>query len=170
MLGVVASISTTLTIRTHAQQLPTKLELMRPFPPSFNIISVEWKINTGDKMSLRRNWFCRGFCDKFGLWQIRGFSKVFIKTSFKSSNCHFCCNFYLQGHCCKKVIDVGLYNITADPYEMVNLRKKFPDIVEALMTRVEFYRQSAVPPENKPIENLARITARLKGYWGPWKD
>ena len=93
-----------------------------------------------------------------------------MKTSFKSSNFHFCCNFYLQGHCCKKVIDVGLYNITADPYEMVNLRKKFPDIVEALMTRVEFYRQSAVPPENKPSESLAWIMARMKRYWGPWKD
>ena len=65
---------------------------------------------------------------------------------------------------------MGLYNITADPYEMVNLRKKFPDIVEALMTRVEFYRQSAVPPENKPSESLARIMARRKRYWGPWKD
>ncbi|CAH3186617.1 unnamed protein product, partial [Porites evermanni] len=51
-----------------------------------------------------------------------------------------------KGHCCKKVIDVGLYNITADPYEKVDLSKQFPDIVEALMTRVEFYRQSAVPP------------------------
>ena len=65
---------------------------------------------------------------------------------------------------------MGLYNITADPYEIVDLSKQFPDIVEALMTRVEFYRQSAVPPENKPTENLARITARMKGYWGLWKD
>ncbi|CAH3145265.1 unnamed protein product, partial [Porites evermanni] len=75
-----------------------------------------------------------------------------------------------KGHCCKKVIDVGLYNITADPYEIVDLSKQFPDIVEALITRVEFYRQSAVPPENKPSESLTRITARMKGYWRPWKD
>ena len=68
------------------------------------------------------------------------------------------------------MFDVGLYNITADPYEIVDLSKQFPDIVEALMTRVEFYRQSAVPPENKPSESLAWIMARMKGYWGPWKD
>ena len=35
----------------------------------------------------------------------------------------------------------------------VDLSKQFPDIVEALMTRVEFYRQSAVPRENKPSES-----------------
>ena len=65
---------------------------------------------------------------------------------------------------------MGLYNISADPYEMVNLRKKFPDIVEALMTRVEYYRQGVVPPEKKPSESIARILARMKGYWIPWKD
>ncbi|KAM7431612.1 hypothetical protein ABFA07_017850 [Porites harrisoni] len=75
-----------------------------------------------------------------------------------------------KGHCCKNVIDVGLYNITADPYEMVNLRNKFPDIVEALMTRVEYYRQGVVPPEKKPSVRKARKTARRKGYWGPWED
>ena len=53
---------------------------------------------------------------------------------------------------------------------MVNLRKKFPDIVEALMTRVEYYRQGVVPPKNKPSESIARIMARMKGYWIPWKD
>ena len=65
---------------------------------------------------------------------------------------------------------MGLYNISADPYEMVNLRNKFPDIVEALMTRVEYYRQGVVPPEKKPSESKARKMARRKGYWGPWKD
>ena len=65
---------------------------------------------------------------------------------------------------------MGLYNISADPYEMVNLRKKFPDIVEALMTRVEYYRQGVVPPENQPSESIARIMARMKGYRVPWKD
>ena len=65
---------------------------------------------------------------------------------------------------------MGLYNITADPYEMVNLRKKFPDIVEALMTRVEYYRQGVVPPEKKPSVRKAWKTARRKGYWGPWED
>ena len=65
---------------------------------------------------------------------------------------------------------MGLYNITADPYEMVNLRKKFPYIVEALMTRLEYYRQGVVPPENKPSESIATIMARMKGYWIPWKD
>ena len=48
---------------------------------------------------------------------------------------------------------MGLHNNTADPYEMVDLSKQFPDIVEALMTRVEFYRQSDVPRENKPSES-----------------
>ena len=60
--------------------------------------------------------------------------------------------------------------ITADPYEMVNLRKEFPDIVEALMTRMEYYRLGVVPPQNKPSERIARIRARMKGYWVPWKD
>ena len=45
MLGAVTSISTTLTTRTHAQQLPTKLtqlcwELMRPFPSKTLILSL----------------------------------------------------------------------------------------------------------------------------------
>ena len=53
---------------------------------------------------------------------------------------------------------------------MVNLRNKFPDIVEALMTRVEYYRQGVVPPEKKPSVRKARKTALRKGYWGPWED
>ena len=53
---------------------------------------------------------------------------------------------------------------------MVNLRNKFPDIVEALVTRVEYFRQGVVPPEKKPSVGKARKTARRKGYWGPWED
>ena len=58
---------------------------------------------------------------------------------------------------------MGLYNISADPYEMVNLRKKFPDIVEALMTRVEYYRQGVVPPQEQAFREYSEDIGSYEG-------
>lgn len=66
------------------------------------------------------------------------------------------------------LVDVALYNITADPYEKYDLSKKFPEIVKKFQDRVEFYMKGALPPANKPVDPEAREVAKRNGAWSPW--
>ncbi|KAK3740561.1 hypothetical protein QZH41_014952 [Actinostola sp. cb2023] len=65
-------------------------------------------------------------------------------------------------------VQVALYNITADPYEKENLKDKYPDIVQKLQDRVEFYRKTALPSAEKPKDPQAKKTAKENGAWTPW--
>ncbi|CAH3175540.1 unnamed protein product [Porites lobata] len=66
------------------------------------------------------------------------------------------------------LVDVALYNITADPYEKYDLSKKFPDMVEKFQDRVQSYMSGALPPANKPGDPKARQVAKENGAWTPW--
>ncbi|XP_068732455.1 arylsulfatase B-like [Montipora capricornis] len=66
------------------------------------------------------------------------------------------------------LVDLALYNITADPYETNDLSTKFPDIVKKFQDRLEFYMKGMKPPANKPTDPEARRTARRNGAWSPW--
>ena len=66
------------------------------------------------------------------------------------------------------IVDVALFNITADPYEKNDLSQEFTDIVNKLQDRVKFYMKGAVPPANKPLDPEARKVAKKKGAWTPW--
>lgn len=68
------------------------------------------------------------------------------------------------------MIKVALYNITADPTEHVDLSQKFPDVVNKLQERLEFYKKTAVPALNKPADSQAWDAARKNGIWTPWKS
>ncbi|KAL9963491.1 hypothetical protein ACROYT_G027002 [Oculina patagonica] len=67
------------------------------------------------------------------------------------------------------IVDVALYNITADPYEKNDLSQRFPDIVKKLQDRVQFYMKGAVPSGEKPPDAEARKVAKKNGAWSPWK-
>lgn len=62
-----------------------------------------------------------------------------------------------------------LYNIKEDPCEFYNIADDYPEIVNELLTRLEWYRNTAVPPRNQPDDPTAN--PKYHGYeWVPWKD
>lgn len=74
-------------------------------------------------------------------------------------------NFHDRG-----LVEVALYNITADPTEHTDLSQKLPDVVNKLQERLHFYKQTVVPPLNKPSDPLARNVALKNGCWTPWRS
>ncbi len=68
------------------------------------------------------------------------------------------------------IIDVALYNVTADPTEHEDLSEKLPDVVKALKERVQYYMKGVVPPLNKPLDPKAFIKAESEGVWTPWEE
>ena len=67
-----------------------------------------------------------------------------------------------------EILDVVLYNITADPEERHDLSSELPDVVEKMKERMKFYERNAVPPAFKPGDRNALKKARKNGIWGPW--
>ena len=69
---------------------------------------------------------------------------------------------------------VGLYNLTADPGEHVNLRDVFPGVVGTLARKLERLAAVAMPPCNLPNGTCAKQDARgllqaeLERAWKPW--
>lgn len=62
-----------------------------------------------------------------------------------------------------------LFNITADPAERNDLSSSNPDVVKALMKRLEDYKKGAVPcrfPDPDPQAN-PNLPGR-SGVWEPW--
>ena len=68
------------------------------------------------------------------------------------------------------LVDVALYNISADPEERVDLSKTYPDIVEKMQKRVNYYMKSSVKPLYEGPDPQSLETARKNGIWGPWRD
>jgi len=68
---------------------------------------------------------------------------------------------------CKPWLQACLFNVTADPCEYENLALSQPHVVAALQKRVEFYKEHAVPPIDKPVDD-AGLPYHHHGYWVPW--
>ena len=69
---------------------------------------------------------------------------------------------------CKPWLQACLFNVTADPCEYENLALSLPHVVTALQKRIEFYKEHAVPPLNKPVDYFA-LPCFHNGYWVPWR-
>ena len=69
----------------------------------------------------------------------------------------------------RTIIDVALFNITADPDEHFDLSKKLPDVVKSMTARVDFYKKGTVPQINQPNDREALRTAEKNGIWTPWR-
>jgi len=67
-----------------------------------------------------------------------------------------------------ELLDLVLYNITADPEERHDLSSELPHVVEKMKERMKFYERNAVPPAFKPGDRNALKKARKNGIWGPW--
>ncbi|XP_019377566.1 PREDICTED: arylsulfatase J [Crocodylus porosus] len=62
---------------------------------------------------------------------------------------------------------VWLFNITADPYERVDLSGKYPEVVKYLLWRLSQFNKTAVPVRYPPKD--PRSNPKLNGgVWGPW--
>ncbi|KAM3671845.1 arylsulfatase J [Ammospiza maritima maritima] len=62
---------------------------------------------------------------------------------------------------------VWLFNITADPYERVDLSARHPEVVKQLLRRLSQFNKTAVPVRYPPKD--PRSNPKLNGgVWGPW--
>ncbi|XP_078346473.1 arylsulfatase B-like isoform X1 [Oculina patagonica] len=62
-----------------------------------------------------------------------------------------------------------LFNIEEDPCEYYNVAEIYPDVMEKLLSVLEKYKGTMVPPRNKPIDKAADPNAH-GGVWTPWCD
>ena len=69
---------------------------------------------------------------------------------------------------CKPWLAACLFNITADPCEYENLATSRPHVVNAMQRRLQFYREHAVTPLNKPVDD-AGLPYRHNWTWVPWR-
>ncbi|XP_006817206.1 arylsulfatase B-like [Saccoglossus kowalevskii] len=63
-----------------------------------------------------------------------------------------------------------LFNIRDDPEERNNIADLYPEIVQALRTRLDEYREGLVPPiDDTP--DLAGLPSNFDGVWSPgWRN
>ena len=50
------------------------------------------------------------------------------------------------------------------------MSSKYPDVVQKLKERMEYYVKGTVTPLNKPPDPEAREAAKKNDCWGPWQD
>ncbi|XP_038133704.1 arylsulfatase J [Cyprinodon tularosa] len=62
---------------------------------------------------------------------------------------------------------IWLFNITADPYERVDLSQRFPHIVKKMLMRLVQFNKTAVPVRY-PAKDLRSNPQYNGGVWGPW--
>ena len=62
-----------------------------------------------------------------------------------------------------------LFNIKEDPNEEIELSTKEPEMLTAMLSRMQYYASTAVPPGNKPRDVHANPQYH-NGTWVPWDD
>lgn len=63
---------------------------------------------------------------------------------------------------------VWLFNVTADPYEEVELSSQYPEIVNFLLKKLAAYYEDSVPVRF-PKESWEASPSLHNGLWGPWE-
>lgn len=62
---------------------------------------------------------------------------------------------------------VWLFNVREDPYETKDLSEKYPDIIQVMLDRLQYYHKTSVKPIRKDMDPQAD-PALHNGFWGPW--
>ncbi|XP_073245668.1 arylsulfatase B-like [Porites lutea] len=62
-----------------------------------------------------------------------------------------------------------LFDVEDDPCEYVNQAKNNPDLVNQMLQQLEKFKQTMVPPRNKPFDPKANPD-NFGGVWSPWMD
>ena len=69
---------------------------------------------------------------------------------------------------------VGLYNVSADPGEHVDLKLQYPDVVAALVAKLQALEGAAMEPCNLPggtcdhNDKAGLVHAKRMNAWVPW--
>jgi len=63
--------------------------------------------------------------------------------------------------------NVWLYNITADPEEIIDLSDRYPGVVKQLLNRLAFYNLTAAKPNFPGLDPAAKPDLN-NGTWSPW--
>jgi len=63
---------------------------------------------------------------------------------------------------------VSLFDISTDPNEKSDLSAQYPDVLNSLLARVEFYRKSAEKPWY-PASDTNSDPKNFNGIWSPWE-
>ena len=69
---------------------------------------------------------------------------------------------------CKPWLRPCLYNVTADPCEYENLASSRPQVVDAMLKRLQFYQENSAAPLNKPVDD-AGLPYHHHWNWVPWR-
>lgn len=70
---------------------------------------------------------------------------------------------------CHPVTSPCLFDIVNDPCETTNLAKQFPDILQKLQAKLDYYGRIALPIRNKPADPRCD-PANFNGIWTWWVD
>lgn len=70
---------------------------------------------------------------------------------------------------CTPLNSYCLFDLNEDPCENNNLAELFPEIVQRLKNRIDFYAQTAVEPRNKPADPMAD-PRYYNNTWTYWQD
>ena len=62
-----------------------------------------------------------------------------------------------------------LFDVEDDPCEYVNRANSNPDLVNQMLQELEKFKQTMVPPRNKPFDPRANPD-NFGGVWSPWMD
>ena len=64
---------------------------------------------------------------------------------------------------------IFLFNIKEDPLEMIDLSETYPDKVEELLHRLQYYKQTSVPVYYPPCDKSS-VPSNHSGFWIPWAE
>ena len=62
-----------------------------------------------------------------------------------------------------------LFNITADPNERNNLARRYPDKVEELRARIDYYNSAQIEQQDPPLDPNSN-PCHFGGVWTPWME
>jgi len=68
------------------------------------------------------------------------------------------------------IVELALFNVTADPTERHDLSRSHPDIVRRLRKRIREHEKTAVPPGIVPEDIMALVAALKNNAWVPWRN
>lgn len=70
---------------------------------------------------------------------------------------------------CHPLVAPCLFDVFRDPCETTNLASKFPEIVQKLKAKLDYYSSIAAPFRNKPADPQSN-PADFNGVWTWWRD
>ena len=67
---------------------------------------------------------------------------------------------------------VHLFDIERDPYEKLDLKGRYPEVLKRMMTKIEDYRSASYPPHGFAGNSESSVPEEfsMPKVWRPWLD